>query len=192
MNYFVGYEEDNIKKWEVIPEKDRDSFLMSILMNTKIDNHKVFVIPLNGMIEGIWLYPKNHKSSRVDFWNFYEDYGQCYVRPEIYERAEELAEELEDQIGYHTKYGWISPEGKYFHCEFQGHIGLARRICFGVYQTDNPERYLEEHGWCKIYKPLLKNQYSIYVHEDFKLTDAQLQTLISMELTTNCNISQYL
>lgn len=62
-----------------------------------------------------------------------------------------------------TKYGWISPEGKYFHCGYQGHIALANRICFDMADTNNAERYLEEKGWCKIYKPLLEDQYSVKV-----------------------------
>ena len=48
--------------------------------------------------------------------------------------------------------------------------------------TNNAERYLEEKGWCKIYKPLLEDQYSVYVGGKHVITDAQMKTLIGLGL----------
>lgn len=91
-----------------------------------------------------------------------------------------------------TKYGWISPSGKYFHCEYQGHVDLADKICFGLVDTVNAERYLEEHGWCKIYKPLFSDEYDVYVGGNYVLTDAQIKTLIKMKLDKVKSISYML
>lgn len=99
---------------------------------------------------------------------------------------------MNEKNGDDTKYGFISPEGKYFHCCYQGHINLADRICFGLTDTDNAERFLEEQGWLKIYKPLSDRQYSVYISNDRTITDAQMKTLIDMELDNAEGISQML
>lgn len=58
--------------------------------------------------------------------------------------------------------------------------------------TDNPERYLEEHGWCKIYKSLFDNEYSVYVGGNYTITDAQMKTLIELGLDKANHLSSML
>lgn len=82
----------------------------------------------------------------------------------------------------HTNYGWISPDGRYFFCEHRGHVDLASRICFGLVDTVNPELYLEEHGWCKIYKPFSGGLYEVYVNHACPITNEQIETLVAMGL----------
>ena len=91
-----------------------------------------------------------------------------------------------------TKYGWISPEGRYFHCGYQGHIALADHICFGMVDTDNAEYYLEEHGWCKIYKSLFADKYRVYIGGKYVINDAQMQTLTKLGLEDAEDLSKML
>lgn len=192
-NYLVCWEENNEKRWEMIKEVDNNTFLLNLLTNKSVDQDKIFVIPTNGfMLSAIWLKPDKHKSQRVDFWNFYEDYGCTYEKPQPAKGTEDIAHELDEKTNDNTKYGWISPEGKYYHCGYQGHIGLASRICFGMTETNNPERYLETHGWCKIYKSLFSNDYSVYVGDNHVITDEQMKTLISMGLDKAKDLSNML
>ena len=177
----ICWEENGIKCWEVVESSDRSGLLMNLLKKSWVDRHKIFIVPLN-MVSGIWLCPDTHKSQRVDFWDFYKDYGTEYKAPELDETSKKVIEELKDQRGDDTKYGYVSPDGRYFHCIYQGHSALADRICYGLVETNNSERYLEEHGWCKIYKPLDRKQYSVYVRAPFCITDAQAKTLIKMGL----------
>lgn len=72
-NYLICWEENNIKQWDMVKEDDHQSFLMNLLLTEKVNQSSIFVIPTTG-ISGIWLDPGNHKSNRVDFWNFFEDY----------------------------------------------------------------------------------------------------------------------
>ena len=65
-NYLICWEENNIKQWDMIKEDDHQSFLMNLLLNEKVNQSSIFVIPTTG-ISGIWLDPGSHKSSRVDF-----------------------------------------------------------------------------------------------------------------------------
>lgn len=182
-NNLVCYEENNIKKWEMIKDKDREVFLMNLLTNTAVDNHTIFIIPECSILSGIWLWNKSHKSSRVDFFHFHEDYGVPYEKPEpINASVDAAAKDIQEMRGPSTKYGWISPDGRYFHCNFQEHSALADRICFGTVETNNAEHYLEEHGWLKIYKPLLHDKYNVYVGGRGIVTKAQFETLRKMEL----------
>jgi len=182
----ICYEENGIRRWDMIKKNDRNGYLLDLMQRPEINLHSIFIMPTN-FLSGIWLSPQSHKSNRVDFWNFFEDYGKKYVAPEISERSKQIEKTV---IKPETKYGWISPDGRYFHCEFQGHSALACNICFGIVDTNNPEKYLEEHGWCKIYNPIDGNGYAIYVKK--KLTDEQLQRLIKMELDKIPGISKIL
>lgn len=191
-NYLICWEEKNIKKWDMIKEQDSDTFLMNLLQNPKADKHTIFIIPCSGFVSGIWLWKDTHKSSRVDFWDFHKEYGTKYKPPVVKEENKEVLNELHERKSNHTKYGWISPEGKYFHCGYQGHSSLAGKICFGMIETDNAERYLEEHGWCKIYKSLLEDDYHVYVGGSYVITDAQMKKLIELNLDNAKDISEML
>lgn len=183
-NNLVCYEENNVKKWEMVKDQDRDVFLMNLLANKSVNKHTIFVIPECGILSGIWLWSESHKSSRVDFFHFHDDYGCVYEKPQpANTQVDTVAKDIEDSRGPSTKYGWISPDGRYFHCNFQEHAALADRICFGVIQTSNAEHYLEEHGWCKIYKPLLHDTYRIYTGGRGIVTKAQFETLKKLELS---------
>lgn len=91
-----------------------------------------------------------------------------------------------------TKYGWISPDGKYFHCGYQGHNALAEKICFGMVTTDNAEYYLESHGWCNVYKSLFEDKYRVYVGDGFVITNAQMKVLLDMGLEDAEDLSNML
>lgn len=194
MYTLVCWKENRTKKWDMVKDKDRDALLMNLLMNNKVDKHTIFIIPTSSILGGIWLWAQTHKSDRVDFYNFYEDFGTKYVKPKVKDELKDTLTEIEEKKSnnFKTKYGWISPTGKYFHCGYQGHINLASEICFGMIDTDNPERYLEEHGWCKIYKSLFDNEYSVYVGGNYTITDAQMKTLIELGLDKAKHLSSML
>lgn len=188
----ICWEELGIKKWEMIKRSDFDTFGANLLANKDVDLHTVFIIPVGVMVEGIWLQPSTHKAQRVDFFNFFEDMGVVYEKPQPKEELKEFVEEREKNRAYDTKYGWISPDGRYFHCEYQGHISLAERICFGMIETKNAEKYLEDNGWCKIYKSLLDRNYSVFVGGKHTITDAQMKTLIGLDLDNANHLSEML
>ena len=192
-NYLICWEEDDVKKWDMIMEKDRNAFLMNLLQNSNVNKHTIFIIPCyGGFVSGIWLWKNTHKSSHVDFWNFFVDYGMPYKPPVEIEENKSLLHELHEKNSDNTKYGWISPDGKYFHCGYQGHVTLANNICFGMVDTDNSEFYLEEHGWCKIYKSLFEEQYHVYVGNNCVITDAQMKKLIELGLDNAKDLSKML
>lgn len=192
MDSLICWEENGIKKWDVIKKKDCDAFLFNLIDDKKVRNHSIFITPINSIFASIWLFPDTHKSNRVDYYRFHEDFGTIYEPPKISEDIKKIIDEHEDKYGDKTKYGWISPEGKYFHCSYQGHVALADRICFGMTDTNNPERYLEEHGWCKIFKGLSYDKYTVYVGDKHTITDAQMKTLIRLGLDDAYGLSEML
>ena len=44
-----------------------------------------------------------------------------------------------------TDCGWLSPEGKFYPCEYGGHVSLAYDLC-----GDGSERELEQLNWIKV------------------------------------------
>lgn len=190
-NYLICWMENGIKKWDMLKDADYQAFASALLENPDVDNHTIFIVPTGGFAEGIWLWPKTHKSQRVDFWNFFEDLGTVY-EPQISEKHKKIAEEVQKTSSDDSKYGFISPEGKYFHCGLQGHAALADRICFGMVETNNSGRYLEEHGWLRIYKPLSHGQYSVYIGGQHVITSAQMRTLTDMGLDQTAGVAELL
>lgn len=191
-NELICWEENGIKKWDMIKEQDNRVFLMNLLKNPDVNKHTIFVIPCSGFTSGIWLWKDTHKSSHVDFWNFYEDYGTTYEAPVASEEDKDVLHEIHERNDDNTKYGWISPDGDYFHCGYQGHVPLANQICFGMVKTNNAEHYLEEHGWCKIYKSLFEDDYHVYVGGNYTITDAQMKVLIDLGLDKAKDLSKML
>lgn len=193
MNNLICWQEKRTKKWDMIKDKDRDAFLLNLLKNDRVDKHTIFIIPASSIFSGLWLWKYTHKSTRVDFYRFFEEYGTKYVPPKVNEEDKKTLHEInEENGGDNTKYGWISPDGRYFHCGYQGHSNLAYNICFGLAETDNPELYLENHGWCKIYKSLFEDGYHVYVGNNFVITDPQMKTLIKLKLDNAKDLSKML
>ena len=190
----ICWEENGVKRWEMIKSKDREGFLMDLVKryDKGVSLHSIFIMPTNGFLGALWLWTKTHKSHRVDFYKFFEDYGEEYTPPEISKESKEYAAEVHEKREANSKYGFISPDGRHFACPYQGHSSLAYDICFGMVDTNNSERYLEEHGWCKVYKPLFSGSFAVYVGEGHTLTDEQLNTLIEMGLEDAHGVSELL
>lgn len=190
MNYLICWIENNIKKWEMVKKADWEEFAMELLLNVNIDKHSIFIVPESSILSGIWLCPDTHKSNKVDFFNFFDDLGIKYEKPKISDDAQTLANKYKEE--HHTLYGWISPTGQYFHCEYQGHNSLADNICFGMIETNNPSFYLETHGWIKIFKPFSGGKYSVYMGENCIANDNQIKTLEGLGLLNANGISTIL
>lgn len=192
MNNFIFWRETNKNCWEYVTKNDTNGFLYNLMLNENIDNSKIFIVPSGSILAGIWLDTQSHKSNRVDFFHFLEDYNENYVKPTIPESFEKVEQELKEKHGDDTKYGFVSPDGRYFHCNYQGHTSLADNICFGMIETNNAEQYLEEHGWIKIYKSMFSDTYAVYTGCNHIITKEQFETLSNMGLENAEGISEML
>jgi hypothetical protein len=190
------YKENDIQKW-IMSDRDNDKeVLLNILMNKNVDKASIFAIPAEGLMFGvIWIWQEAHNDASQSIWEFFEEYNRPQTELPKHEEATELAHKIEkeEDFKHNSLFGFISPDGRYFHCDYQGHHSLAYDICFGQFETNNPEKYLEEHGWCKIYSPYNKdNKYAVYVGGNYVLTKEQMNKLSELGLENAKNISDML
>lgn len=59
-------------------------------------------------------------------------------------------------------------------------------------ETTNAEQYLNDHGWCKIYKSLFEEKYSVYVGGNYTITAEQMKTLKELGLENAKHLSEML
>ena len=82
-----------------------------------------------------------------------------------------------------SKYGWLSPDGRFFACDYGGHSYLADKIVGDIQYVANPERHLEDIGWAKIMSGSGTGKtYAIGMGLEKKITDMQLKALQRMGL----------
>lgn len=188
----VCYREGQTQKWVMTKGSNESAILYDLLKNQNVDKHSIFVIPVVSiMCGGIWLCSETHKDSRFHFNDFFNEYEQKTIHTST--AANEYAKRREEEKESNSKYGWISPDGRFYRCEFEGHANLADKICFGMADTINPELYLEEHGWCKIYNPIIgDNKYAVYLGKDYVLTKEQFNTIKRLGLEDARNVSAML
>lgn len=85
-----------------------------------------------------------------------------------------------------SRYGWISPSGKFYFCNYRGHWDLADEICNEVLKLNSsrdPEFLLEELGYIKLSKPLfndLSDEVEIFAEKPF--THDQIEELCKLDL----------
>lgn len=69
----------------------------------------------------------------------------------------------------------------------------SRQLNYRGSLPSNPEEYLEEHGWCKVYRPVdRKREFAVYIGGKHELTDAQMKTLQANGLDNAEGISDML
>lgn len=73
-------------------------------------------------------------------------------------------------IDPNSKYGWISPEGKFYGCDYAKHRDLAE------WYFKKNERQLESEGWIKVFRDSFDRKTVWYSEKSF-ITEAQKNTL---------------
>ena len=175
-------------------DNDGEIFL-ELINNPKVDNSTIFIIPVSGLIFG-GLRLDGLNIIKLSFFNFFEEFGKKQPKIQVSDDTKEIItkSEAERREKLDSKYGFISPNGKYYRCEFEGHHNLAYDICTYRYDIDvneDPERYLEEHGWCKIFRPFEHDQrYAVYVSD--KITKEQYEALRKLGLENAKNVKEML
>lgn len=181
---------DGEQKFILIPRSkddvERNKILCNLLFSdTEIIRSTLVYVPMNGiMFGGLWLdaesHPKPH--NRCDLTFLIDAINSDTTTEELPKQLQEVI----DNVNFDTSkqvLGFIRRDGKHFGCSWQEHTSLAAKICFGNFDTDNPERYLEEHGWVKVMKnPVGVREYFVYLHDDFKITREQFATLQELGL----------
>lgn len=171
--YLVLWQEPfGIRKWEAVRKEQLEGFLAQ-LINDGVRPATVHVAHNPTNLN--WVWKKYHGGrSNVPFSNINEE----ILGGEPVEDNHEPVSVPDRPVQQKRKFGWLSPDGRLFHCQYGGHSHLADQIVGEIEHIINPERHLEDLGWAKILTGgSFKKTYAVAMGIDKKLTDEQIKTL---------------
>ena len=181
--WLIMWRHNGVNYWEAVPDNKMDAFIEKLLLVDRVNPATIFMGM--GMMMN-WMFPSYHKELRsVWIKDIYEEINGTsnpsdYKGPDVEERAKEKK--------IKSKYGFISPDGRYFQCDYEGHYTLAKEIVGSLEKVNNPQKHLEELGWLVIYRdPTHIGTYSVSMKYGKKITDEQLKTLQGIGLPDNIN-----
>ncbi len=80
-------------------------------------------------------------------------------------------------------YGWISPEGEYYNCDYMGHYDLADEFVdalgYSIFKDDKiipVDEVLVNHGWIKAYTSMFDRQH-VHLYGPTRISEAQKKLL---------------
>ena len=177
---FVGWVHKGRKSFEVIPESQYGSLLEKLLLEKGVHAGAIFI---SKMTLCHWIDDRYHKGNKhVSVYTFWDEINNINS-PETYYKEPKLKKEPKPSD---SKYGYISPDGRYFHCEYFGHSTLEREIVGKLEKIDNPQEYLYDKGWLCIYHdPFGTGQYAIAMGHRKHMTNEQLRMLDVLKIPHN-------
>ena len=185
---FVGWIHKGRKSFEIIPESQYGSLLRKLLLEKHVHPGAIFI---SKMTICHWIDPNYHKGRKdVSVYSFWDEINNLNS-PDAYYKEPKLKKEVKPS---ETKYGYISPDGRYFQCEYFGHSALERKIVGELEEVDNPQQYLLDKGWLCIYhNPFGHGQYAISMGHKKHMTNEQLHRLEILKIPhTSCGFQEYL
>ena len=178
---FIAWRHKRTNRWEALERDQLDAFLEKLLLKDGVNPASVFISTLTMATR--WLYaPAHNGSGMFDLSKIYKDINGTsnpsdYSGPKVEHKPKPSK----------TKYGYVSPDGRYFHCEYEGHYSLAKKIVGELVDIQNPQKHLEDNGWLCIYNdPHNHGTYSVYMAFGKRMTDSQHKTLESLGIPSTC------
>ena len=182
-NWFVLYRHNNTNYWEAIAEGQMEGFLEKLMKQGV--NLAIVMISQGLMV--YWAFPSFHNDLKmVRLSTLYEEIEGSnkksnYTPVDVPTKSREI-----------SYYGYISPDGRYFQCNYGDHSTLARQIVGELENIKNPTKYLEDKNWAVIYKDPINNKpYSIFLSYNHKLTNEQVKVINSLPIKLE-KINEYL
>lgn len=174
---FVGWVHKGIKSFEVVPKSQYGTLLEKLLLEKGVHPGAIFI---SKMTLCHWIaedYHNGYKTVNIyDFWDELNNIGDArttYKKPKLKEEPKKSD----------SKYGYISPDGRYFQCEYYGHSALEREIVGKLEKIDNPQQYLYDKGWLCIYHdPFACGSYAIQMGHKKSMTNEQLKMLDMLKI----------
>lgn len=185
---FVGWIHKGRKSFEIIPESQYVALLEKLLLEKHVHPGAIFI---SKMTICHWIDDKYHKGCKhVNIYNFWDEINNL-DSPDAYYKAPSLKKKPKPSG---SKYGYISPDGRYFQCEYFGHASLEREIVGELEEVDNPQQYLYDKGWLCIYHdPFGHGQYAIAMGHKKHMTNEQLHRLDVLKIPhTSRGFQEYL
>jgi hypothetical protein len=182
--WLINYRHNNTNYWDTIGEDQMEGYLDQLLKKG-VNPATIFISML---FQHNWLFPSRHNGLRmINPTTFYEEL-EGIGNKATYTPVDVPAKKEKKVKSY---YGFISPDGRHFHCEYGDHSALAREIVGHLEEIKDAQKYLEKQNWVVIYNDPIKHKTSMYLPYNQKVTDAQLKTIEKLPITID-NLSEYL
>lgn len=169
VRFWIMWRHNGENHWEACTKAEAMPLVRKLLLEEGVNPASIFFTT-----DCHWMCPEHHGKKKnvwpLDFLKEIDggDVAQKYTGPNVYPEPKPVE----------TKYGFISPDGRYFQCTYGGHSELARQIVGQMQKIDDPTRYLEDFGWLSIYKdPIRNNKYAVGMGINGKITDAQVTAI---------------
>lgn len=166
---FLWEELDGTRCWEAFASWEELKPFLESLLNRGLE-------PKEMMLECgslTWMFPSFHKGCKTVWNNDILDIQKRTVKSSI---AKQI---VPDTTKSKTELGWISPDGRYFPCEYGMHSEMARKIVGHVSPVSDARSYLENNGWLAVYKnPVVGKSLAVGMGKSHHhISNQQLDTL---------------
>lgn len=176
------------RQWEVVADKQLDGFLKKMTSDKNINLATVMAAHMPIGFHFVWKKFHNDLSD-VNFGKLNETIYGTEPPKEIPHKEVNVPEKPPEPESH---LGWLAPDGRFFHCEYGGHTQMANRIVGGLEPILDSEKYLEDHGWAKIYCDPLEPGETFGMGYKKVMTDAQMKYLTRMHLDTIPGVKRFL
>ena len=185
---FMWEDQNGERRWEADRERQTRGF-MEKLLNEGVPPATVMIAYAPILFH--WVWPQFHEGlSDVNFHAINEEIYGTGAAPEKKRDPVNVPMEKEKPD---VKYGWISPDGRFFSCGYGGHTNLARKIVGDLQYIPDPERHLEDLGWVKIFSgTAFRERYAVGSGIGKKVTPEQLKMINRLGLENAYGLSDLL
>lgn len=182
--WLINYRHNDTNYWDVIGENQMEGYLEQLL-SKGVNPTTMFISMLH---QHNWLFSSRHNGLRyINPSTFYEEL-EGIGNKATYTPVDVPVKKEKEVKSY---YGFISPDGRYFRCEYGDHSALAREIVGHLEEIKDAQKYLEKQNWVVIYNDPIKHKTSMYLPYKQKLTDAQLKTIENLPVAID-NLKEFL
>lgn len=179
--FILAWRHNGENHWEAVSKQGAKELLVYLIETEKVNPASIFVVSMGGPS---WLCPEYHKKSGTLWIDQIYDEICGTSNPSDYSGPKVIKSVPKEESS--DLYGYISPDGRHFRCEYGGHSALARRIVGSMEDIKDASRHLEDKGWLVIYRdPINRHKYAAGMGLGKKITDAQLRTMKKIGLPTS-------
>ena len=180
--WLINYRHNNTNYWDTIGENQMEGYLDKLL-SKGVNPTTIFISMLH---QHSWLFSSRHNGLRyINPSTFYEELEGTDKKATYTPVDVPIKKEVK------SYYGFISPDGRHFRCEYGNHSELAREIVGKMEKIDDAQKHLEKQNWFVIYNDPVNHKTSMYLPYNQKVTDAQLKTIENLPITIS-NLNEFL
>lgn len=185
---FLWETNDGQRQWDVLSDGQLEGFLQKIVEEKKVNLATVMASKMPIGFSYAW----NKFHGGLSSVNFGKLNSTIYGTEPPKEIPHQPVVVQEKPPEPESHLGWLAPDGRFFPCEYGGHTQMAIRIVGDLEPILDSEKYLEDHGWAKIFRDPLEPGETFGMGYKKVMTDAQMKYLTRMHLDTIPGVKRFL